>query len=327
MKTMADLDLKVTEIEVLTPGIKSFRLAAADGGELPHWTAGAHLVFILDGTMKRSYSLAGDPTDRTSYLTAILREEKGDGGSKYMHDQVAVDDVLRATVPQNNFALVEDAKQSLLIAGGIGITPLLAMGRALRDQGAEYHLHYCTKARTDTAFVAEVEEIFDGRLTFHHDGGDVSKGIKLDTVLTDRPEGAHLYLCGPTGLLNAARDAAGHWPDGTVHFELFSSARTEDEKQALAEAAMDDTAFDIVLSQSDKRLTVPSDRSIFEILRDNGILLPSACEEGWCGNCVAAYLEGDIDHRDECLDDEERKTQLQTCVSRAKPGTTLVLDL
>lgn len=324
---MADLNLKVVEIRQLTASIKSFRLVAADGAALPEWSAGAHLVFTLDGTMKRSYSLAGDPADRSSYLTAILREERGEGGSLYMHDRVEVGDVLPATPPQNNFNLATAATKHLLIAGGIGITPLLAMGYALRAHGADYHLHYCTKTRADTAFLAEAEEIFDGRVTFHHDGGDPSNGIKLDEVLAHPAQGTHLYICGPTGLLTAARKAVAHWPEGTVHFELFSSSRTEEEKQALAEAAAHDGSFDIVLAQSDKRITVPPDRSIFEVLRDNGVMLPSACEEGWCGNCVATYLSGDIDHRDECLDDDERKTKLQTCVSRAKPGDTIVLDL
>lgn len=324
---MADLQLKVTAIETLTPTIKSFRLEAAEGGELPHWTAGAHLVFSLENDLKKSYSLAGDPAECGFYLTAVLREEHGEGGSKHMHDQVAIGDVLTATEPQNNFHLAETAKRHFLIAGGIGITPLLAMGHALKAEDAEYHLHYCTKAREDTGFVEEVEALFADHVTFHHDGGDISKGIKLDEVLADADEGTHVYICGPTGLLNAAREAAGHWPEGTVHFELFSSARTAQEKDAAAEATKGDQPFEIQLKQTGKTITVPADRSIFEVLRENGVLLPSACEEGWCGNCVATYLSGTVDHRDECLDDDERQTQLQTCISRARPGETLVLDL
>ncbi|MCZ6603875.1 MAG: PDR/VanB family oxidoreductase, partial [Alphaproteobacteria bacterium] len=279
---MTDLRLKATDIEALTPSIKSFRLVAEDGGPLPAWEAGAHVVFALDveaGDLRKSYSLAGDPTDRGSYMTAILREEGGEGGSKYMHDQVKVGDVLTTTEPQNNFPLAKNAKKHLLIAGGIGITPILAMGRTLRAQGADFHLHYCTKAREDTAFVAEVEEIFRDGLTFHHDGGDPTKGIKLGQVLAEQEPGTNLYICGPTGLLSAAREAAGHWAEGTVHFELFSSARTQQEKQAIAEAAGGDETFEVVLKQSNTTLTVPPDRSIFEVLRENGVNLPSACEE------------------------------------------------
>lgn len=332
---MNDLKLRVTKIEALTSKIKSFQLEAADGGSLPEWTAGAHLVFSLDttndGNLKKSYSLAGNPAETGFYLTAILREADGEGGSKYMHDEVSVGDVLTTTLPQNNFPLAmsgsEPGKKHLLIAGGIGITPILAMGHSLAGQGADFHIHYCSRSREDTAFAEHVEACFPGHVTFHHDGGNPSKGIKLDHVLAQPDAGTHLYICGPNGLLNATRDAASHWPDGTVHFELFSSARSEEEKQTIAEATQGDQPFEIKLSSSGLQFTVPVDKSIFEVLRDNGTLLPSACEEGWCGNCVATYAAGAVEHRDECLDDEERKTQLQTCVSRGTPGETLVLDL
>ncbi len=324
---MADLNLRVTKIETLTSGIKSFWLESGDGALLPEWTAGAHLVFTLNGALKKSYSLAGDPAVRDHYLTAILREEGGEGGSKYMHDVVAVGDILTASQPQNNFHLAETAKKHLLIAGGIGVTPLLAMSHTLKSQGADFHLHYCSKARQGTAFADEIETLFAEHVTFHFDGGDPSKGIKLNEILAQPDDGQHLYICGPGGLLNATREAARHWPDGTVHFELFSSTRSDEEKQTIAQAAQGDQPFEIKLMSNGKQLAVPADQSIFEVLRDNGIMLPSACEEGWCGNCVATYTAGEVDHRDECLDDDERKTQLQTCVSRAAAGEVLVLDL
>lgn len=323
---MSELKLRVTEVRNLTPEIKSFTLEAADGSPLPAWEAGAHIDFLIESGLCRSYSLANDPGERDRYRTAILFESRGEGGSKWMHENVAVGDVLTAKAPANNFPLAAAAKKHLLIAGGIGITPLLAMGYVLKAQGADYFLHYCTKSPEQTAFMDEVNAVFDGRVRFHHDGGDPSKGIKLNDVLADPEDGTHLYICGPGGLIKAARDAASHWPAGTVHFELFSSARTEEERQKIA--AREDGSFEVFLAKSGKTLNVPADKSIFEVLFENGVLVPSACEEGWCGNCSVGLIEGEVDHRDECLSDDEREHTLQVCVSRAAPGETrLVLDL
>lgn len=323
---MSELKLKVSDIRELTPDIKAFVLEAAESGDLPRWEAGAHIDFLLENGLRRSYSLANDPSEPGAYRTAILREANGGGGSKWMHDNVSLGDILTTTAPANNFPLSPDAKKHMLLAGGIGITPLLAMGYALKASGADYVLHYCSKSAEQTAFMDEVKAVFDGRVHFHHDGGDPSKGIKLDEVLADPEDGTHLYICGPGGLINAARAAAGHWPSGTVHFELFSSARTDDQKQEIADR--EDGSFEVELAKRGVTLTILADQSIFEVLFDNGVMVPSACEEGWCGNCAVGLIEGEVDHRDECLSEEERETTMQVCVSRAAPGVKkLVLDL
>ena len=324
---MTDMQLKVVDIQQLTAGIKKFEFEAADGSALPEWQAGAHVVLVLDTHLHKSYSLANDPAETGTYVTAILREENGAGGSKHMHDQVKVGDVLTAQGPNNNFALAEDAKSHLLIAGGIGITPLMAMGRRLKAIGADVHLHYCTKSPEETAFIDEAKEVFGDNLTFHHDGGDPAQGIKLEQVLKEPGEGRHLYICGPTGLLNAAREAAGHWPECTVHFELFASSRAADET-AEAQQHTGDHEFEIELTKTGKTFKVPVGKSIMQVLWDNKVEVMYACEEGWCGNCKTGLLGGEADHRDECLDDKERESHIQVCISRAAPGETkLILDI
>jgi ferredoxin-NADP reductase len=231
------------------------------------------------------------------------------------------------TGPQNNFPIDANAKKHMLIAGGIGITPLLAMGYRLKEMKADYHLHYCSKTAAETAFMDEVKAVFGDRVTFHHDGGDPSKGIKLDEVLKSPDAGQHLYICGPAGLLNAVRDASKHWPEGSVHFELFGSTRSAAEIAALAHEAGDDT-FEVECVKSGVTVSVPPNKSIMQVLWEHNIEVLYACEEGWCGNCKVGLISGQVDHRDEYLSEKERETSLQVCISRAAPGEKkLVLDI
>lgn len=325
---MADIALKVAAIEALTSEIKKFELVAADGGSLPAFEAGAHIDLLTGLGVRRSYSLANDPADLSRYVTAILRETNG-SGSVWMHDKVKVGDVLTASGPVNNFPLARAAGRHLLIAGGIGITPILAMGYALRGGDVPFHLDYCTKSVEQTAFLDEVREVFGDHVTFHHDGGDPAKGIDLKATLAEHREGTHLYLCGPVGLLKAAREAAAHWPRGTVHYELFTSARTEQERAEAEARLSQNEAFEIELAQSGLTLTVPADKTILEVLNENGIDVIKVCEEGYCGTCQVALLGGKADHRDEVLDEDEKaaNTLIQVCISRAMPGEKLILDL
>lgn len=323
---MADLLLRVKDIRQLTADIKLFEFVSANG-ELPPFEAGAHIDIVTGRGLRRSYSLANDPAERGRYVTAVLREPAGGGGSKWMHEGVKVGDVVKAVGPANNFPLQKDATRHLLIAGGIGITPLLAMGYQLRRTGADSRMYYCTKAPQTTAFLDEVKEVFGDRVTFVHDGGNIANGIKLDDVLARPSPGTHLYVCGPAGLINAARKAAAHWPDGTVHFELFTSARSDEQKAEIA--ARRNEEFEIELAQSGMTLTVPADKTILDVLMDNGIPVMYTCEDGWCGNCQIGLLGGKADHRDEVLSDKEKaeNKKIQVCISRALPGEKLILDI
>ena len=326
---MSQVKLKVTDIQQLTTNIKMFEFKSKDGGPLPEWDAGSHIDIQIGDHMRRSYSLANEPGDTARYVTAILRETDGGGGSKYMHDEVAIgDELIIAEAPTNLFPLDESASQHLLIGGGIGITPLRSMGYRLREIGAKFHLHYCTKSKEETAFYDEIIEIFGKEgVTFHHDGGDPSQGIDLEDVLSAQQEGQHLYICGPSGLINGARDAASNWRDGTVHFELFASAIKEQKVAEVSESVTGDQPFEVELKQSGISFTVPADKSIIELLWEKNVDVMYACEDGWCGNCKVGLISGKVDHRDEFLDESDRENFLQVCVSRAMPGEKLILDI
>jgi ferredoxin-NADP reductase len=326
---MSQVKLKVTDIQQLTTNIKMFELKAGDGARLPNWDAGSHIDIQIDDHLRRSYSLANKPGDTERYVTAILREVEGGGGSKYMHDEIGIgDDLIIAEPPTNLFPLVEEARQHLLIGGGIGITPLRSMGYRLRDLGANFHLHYCTKSKEETAFYDDIIEVFgETGVTFHHDGGDPAKGINLQDVLSAQAEGEHLYICGPGGLINAARDAASHWRDGTVHFELFASAKNDQDVSEDATPLGGDQPFEVELKKSGISFTVPADKSIIELLWEKNIDVMYACEDGWCGNCKVGLIAGKVDHRDEFLDESDRENFIQVCVSRAMPGEKLILDI
>jgi vanillate O-demethylase ferredoxin subunit len=326
---MSQIKLKVTDIQQLTAQIKMFEFKSADGGQLPTWAAGSHIDLQIGDHMRRSYSLANKPGDTNRYVTAVLREVDGGGGSKHMHDEVSIgDELVIAEPPTNLFPLDEGAKRHLLLGGGIGITPLRSMGYRLRELGVDFHLHYCTKSKEETAFYDEIVEIFgrDG-VTFHHDGGDPSNGIKLKDVLEVQGEGQHLYICGPGGLINAARDCSSHWLEGTVHFELFSSASINPKTTEVGLSEEGDQPFDVELKQSGISFTVPADKSIIELLWAKNVDVMYACEDGWCGNCKVGLISGKVDHRDEFLDESDRDNFIQVCVSRAMPGEKLVLDI
>ena len=316
-----ELRLRVSAVANETDDIKRYELVSPTGAELPAFTAGAHIDIITGNQLRRSYSLANAPSERHRYVIAVLREPAGKGGSAWMHDRVKVGDVLTVVEPLNNFALAEGASEHVFIAGGIGVTPMLAMGQHLRAIGVPARLHYCTRTLEKTAFRDDVAEIFDD-VTMYHDNGDPSQGIKLDAVLKERPSGAHLYICGPTGLIEAAQKAAAHWGDSAVHIEHFKPV----EKPLPAGG---NHAFEIVLSRSNLTLTVPSDKTILEVVRAAGINADSSCEAGICSSCETGLLAGKPDHRDDILTaaDKASNKKIMICVSRALPGETLVIDL
>ncbi len=319
-KVSQELKLSVTDVADQTPAIKSFELRSPDGGDLPAFEAGAH-IDVVTASGRRSYSLANDPSERDRYLLGVLRETDGRGGSAWMHDNVGAGDSVTVMPPLNNFPLDADAGSHLLIAGGIGITPILAMGHALKAKGAKRTLHYCTKSAPETAFQDEVKDAFGDNVVFHHDGGDPAKGIKLDQVLGSHTDGAHLYFCGPSGLLGAVRAASAHWPDGSVHFELFAaSARPTPPPNE---------AFEIVLSRRKTTLEVPADKSILQVVREHGLEVSSSCEDGICSTCRTRMLGGVAEHRDDVLSEAEKaaNSAIMICISRAKAGEKLILDL
>lgn len=315
------LSLRVARIAELTPLIREVELVAADGVALPAFTAGAHIDIVLGNGIERSYSLHNPPTETHRYVIAVLREADSRGGSTWVHDGLNVGDELTSSPPINNFPLNEAGETHILIAGGIGITPMKSMAHRLAGIGARFTLHYCARDRERAAFLDELTEKLANRLQVHLDGGDPSRGLDVAALLTKRPPAAHVYVCGPAGLIRAVREAAKDWPKGTVHYELFRGTDADSAPRAT------DAAFEIRLAKAGKSFEVPADKSILEVLRANGIRIKTLCKEGVCGTCRVGVISGKVDHRDEVLTDEQREREMQVCISRAMPGEVLVLDL
>ncbi len=315
------LQLKVERIEAATARIRRIVLSSASGDALPAFTPGAHIDIELPNEETRSYSLLNDCAETQRYIVAVLREPDGLGGSVYLHDRLAVGDILKAAPPGNDFPLYEAGETNILIAGGIGITPIMSMAARLAELGRDYTLHYCARSEEEAAFLDELRARHRDRLKTHFDGGDPARGLDLKALLGSRPPGAHVYVCGPIGLIRATVAATADWPQGTVHYELFKGSAAD------LVSEHHDQPFDIVLNKAGKTFTVPADKSILVVLKAEGFKIKTLCTSGRCGTCRVKYLSGKVDHRDEVLDDDERQMFLQVCVSRAMPGETLVLDL
>ena len=315
------LHLDVAGIAAVTPSIRQIELTLADGGVLPAFTAGAHIDLALGNGLERSYSLLNDPVETHRYLIAVLREADSRGGSVWVHDHLRAGDRLVSSAPTNNFPLNEAGETHILIAGGIGITPLKAMAHRLIAQRSEFALHYCARDEERAAYLAELHALLGSRLHLYLDGGDIARGLDVGKLLASRPSAAHVYVCGPAGLIRAAREAARDWPKGSVHYELFRGSEADIAPRST------DQPFEIRLARAGKTLIVPADRSILDVLKANGIKVKTLCTEGVCGTCRVKLLGGKADHRDEVLTDDQREREIQVCVSRAMPGETLILDL
>jgi phthalate 4,5-dioxygenase reductase subunit len=315
------MTLRVEDASWAARDIRCFDLRAPDGQDLPAFTAGAHLCLRTPSGDLRQYSLCNDPQERHRYLIAVKREAQGRGGSRSLVDTVQAGDLLWVRPPENQFELDSRARSLLLVAGGIGLTPLLAMARQLLDEGTRtFRLIVLTRDAESTAFLDTLRADPLARCTLvHHDGGDLARAFDLWPLL-EKPgslHGQHLYCCGPKGLMEAVRDMTGHWSSATVHFESFGADTAP---------RPDDTAFEIVLARSGRRLAVPAGRSALQVLREHEVRVTSSCESGTCGSCRTALLDGQADHRDLVLLDEEKTSQFMPCVSRATRGP-LVLDL
>jgi phthalate 4,5-dioxygenase reductase subunit len=302
--------LQVTRNDQIADGIHLLELRASDGGALPEFAAGAHLSIRVPNGLLRKYSLCNDPTERDRYLIAVKREANGRGGSAYLIDAVKVGDELMVASPVNDFGLPQRAQEFLFIAGGIGITPIMAMIRQVQAEGKRFRLYYCTRSPETTAFLDELSTpAFKGNVTIHHDYGDLARFLDLRPVLRERKNREHLYCCGPRPLMEAVRDMTGHWSHAAVHFEAFSDAETHKS---------DDKPFKLRLGKSGEVIDMPTTKTILEVLREKGQEVPSSCETGTCGTCRTKLLAGEADHRDLFLTEDERKDNIMICVSRAR---------
>jgi len=314
--------VRIVRKSVEAANICTFELADPDGAALPSFSAGAHIdVQVRDGLV-RQYSLCNDPRETHRYLIGVLRTNDSRGGSRAMHEEVDEGDLIRIGEPRNHFPLAHGAERSLLLAAGIGITPILCMAERLANTGADFRLHYWARSREHAAFLGRIERsAFADRAQFHFSQGVPERRTNLDDVLARPDAGTHLYVCGPTRFMDAALLAANRagWKEQNLHREYFSADLLR---------SANDTDFVVKLASSGKSYSVGKNASVLEVLAANGIVLPRSCEQGVCGTCLTGVIAGEPDHRDRILTAEERarNDRFTPCCSRAR-SATLVLDL
>ncbi|MFE6777394.1 PDR/VanB family oxidoreductase [Streptomyces sp. NPDC057702] len=306
----------VTERREVAEGVVRLRLA---GDALPPWRPGAHLDLVLPSGAVRQYSLCGDPADTTAYTVAVRRVEDGRGGSREVHEELREGTEIEVGEPRERFPLVP-APAYVFVAGGIGITPILPMLRAVAAAGVPWTLLYGGRSLASMPFVAEVTELGGpGRVTLVP--ADERGSPDLAGALATAPEGAAVYCCGPDGLMDALAElCAADPPGGGLHLERFAPG-------GAGRPAGAQSAFEVELRRSGATVSVGPDTSVLTAVREQALPdLAYSCAQGFCGTCVQRVVAGDVDHRDALLTDAERADQMLICVSRAR-GDRLVLDL
>ncbi len=311
-----EVPLLVEAITDLADGVRSFMLRHPAGDDLPAWTPGAHVDLLLRSDLARPYSLCGDPGRRDRWEVAILREPASRGGSAYAHESLSAGDEIGARAPRNHFPLVA-ADEYVLVAGGIGITPLLPMIDELERGGARWRLLYGGRRRASMAFVERLEGAHGERIDIVPE--DEQGRPDLRGWLGAPRAGCAVYCCGPEGLIDAVQAVCVGWPEGSLHFERFRA-----DPAALSGVT---SAFEVVAAQSGVTVTVGEDETIVEALESAGVYLPVSCGEGTCETCITQVLEGDPDHRDALLTDEQRaEGSILPCCSRSL-SPVIVLDV
>lgn len=306
-------------------GIARVELVAVDGQTLPRFTAGAHIDVHLPGSIVRQYSLCNDPRETHRYVLGVLRDAGSRGGSLAVHQAVAEGHLLQISAPKNHFELAKGATEHLLFAGGIGITPMLSMAQRLGADAATaepFTLHYNTRSKSSTAFLAQLAAMpFAPQVVHHFDDGEPAQRLDLAALLVAPRAGVHLYVCGPTGfmdwVLGTAR-AAG-WPEAQLHYEFFAGKPVD-----LADAG----SFDVKIASTGQVIPIAKDQTVVQALALCGIEIQTSCEQGVCGTCITRVLEGRPEHKDMYLTEQEQAAndQFTPCCSRSL-SPLLVLDL
>lgn len=314
--------LKVISRRDVAQSIVEWALADPNDKLLPGYRAGAHIdVYVTPGIV-RAYSLVepsgGVPTAR--YVIAVALDAQSRGGSAHLHQHLKVGDSLEVGVPRNLFPMVDSDAPVLFIAGGIGVTPLLAMARERESCGRAWRMVLAARSREHAAFLPELQSLSGGLIT-HFDAEHAGQPLDVAALFTGLERSTHIYCCGPKPMMDAVRDRArslSH-PESQLHFESFTGA---------AASVEGDRGFVVRLSSSGREIEVQPGQSILDALELAGVIVPSVCHEGNCGTCECTVLEGEVDHRDQILSDDERlaNQSMMICVSRAR-GERLVLDL
>lgn len=313
--------VRVSEVESLAEEIKRFRLVDTGGGALPAFSAGSHVIVAMsdgDGrTWKNAYSLIGAPEDTSGYEISVLRAPQSRGGSVFMHERVEPGTELEITDPLNLFPIARRGRKHILVAGGIGITPFLAMLRELSAQGADFELHYGVRSRARAAFCQYLADAYGARVHLYAD--DRGEALPLARILREQPLNTHMYVCGPAAMIDwaLATGLAAGWPEESLHSEKFT-------------APPPGSAFTVKLARSGRDIIVGPQQSILEALEANGIEALHLCRGGACGQCETRALacDGRLQHNDHYLTEEEKASgeKVMICVSRVD-GTSVTLDL
>jgi vanillate O-demethylase ferredoxin subunit len=316
------LTVRVARKHVAAVDICTLELVSTDGSALPAFAAGSHVDVHLPGGLVRQYSLCNPPTERHRYLIGVLKDPATRGGSRAVHEQLHEGDLLDISTPRNHFALHAGAAHHLLLAGGIGVTPILCMAEQLALDGEAFEMHYCSRSRERMAFHARIAAAaFAAQVHLHFDDGPPAQKLDLERLLGVPQPGVHLYVCGPKGymdwVLGTAR--ARGWPAAQLHYEFFAAELVKSDE---------DGSFEVQLAKSARIVVVPKEKTVVEALADAGVEVPVSCEQGVCGTCLTRVLDGEPDHRDLFLTPEEQAAndRFTPCCSRAKTAR-LVLDL
>jgi vanillate O-demethylase ferredoxin subunit len=303
--------------------ICTFELVSSDGAPLPAFSAGSHVDVHVPGGLTRQYSLCNAPTESHRYLVAVLKDPATRGGSSAMHDAVREGDVIQISAPKNHFPLVHEARRHLLLAGGIGVTPILCMAERLAVVHADFEMHYCTRSPARTAFRERIgASAFARNVRFHFNDGPAEQKLDIDALLASQADDTHLYVCGPKGFMDAVLDRARarQWPQARLHYEFFSSSEPA--------TSDNDGSFEVELASTGKIVVVPAGKTIVQALGEAGVEVQMSCEQGVCGTCLTRVIGGVPDHRDLYLTPEEHAAndRFMPCCSRSI-SPRLVLDL
>lgn len=314
------MKVMISAMRLLANGVMSVELASCDGSPLPAFDAGSHVDVHLPSGIIRQYSLWNHPDETHRYCIGVLKDPTSRGGSKSVHEQLRVGEIIDISEPRNLFPLDAAAKRSLLFAGGIGITPIYSMAQRLAQQGRDFELHYSARASDRAAFVQKLKTMpFADRVHFYFD--EQQQALDATAVFSREDKAAHIYVCGPSGFMDFVLKSAADqgWPAEKLHKEYFAAAATQ---------KADDGSFEVQIRSSEQVIHVAAQQTVVEALEQAGVCIPVSCEQGICGTCVTRIIDGVPDHRDYFLSVEEqaKNDQFTPCCSRAK-SARLVLDL
>jgi ferredoxin-NADP reductase len=310
------IEVRLTAIRYAARDTNLYEFMRVDGRPLPAYEPGAHIDVHLPNGIIRQYSLLEPEPDPKRYTIGVKRDPASRGGSRCMHDELHVGKSLKISAPRNNFPLVENAGHVILLAGGIGITPIWCMVQRLEKLGRSWKLYYACRSRSDMAFLQALEAMTSSQ--FHFDDESEGKFLDVASIVAAAPKDAHLYCCGPTPMLKAFEAATANWPRDHIHIEYFTP------KQEAAKTG----GFVVELARSGQEFVIPEGKSILQVLLDAGVDVDYSCELGICGACEQRVISGTPEHRDAILTEEEQgsNTKVMICCAGCK-SERLVLDL